>query len=643
MPIFPSDTSQTTNNDIINQPFTTVEIKSVIKMSKNNKSPGAEFFKHCHIDCINIIVDFLNIVLYTGLVPTEWCLGIINPIYKNKGPRSDPDNYRGITLLSCTCKLFTACINKRLSDYVQQDILGEEQAGFRHGYNTIDHIYVLQTIIELYQSVYKRVYCAFIDYRKAFDSLDRSYLCQKLLSYNVNGKIFHVIKNMYAKAKSCIKKDNLISGYFPSNIGVRQGDNLSPLLFALFINDFKHSIANTYPGLNIADSCYPTLNDNSIIFIKVFVLLYADDTIVLAENEHQLQIALDTVHQYCTRYNLSVNINKTKIVVFSRGKVRNFPMFKYGSSTIEVVSEYVYLGVTMMYSNKYAKAMKKQMDQARKAQFALLINARKLCLPIDIQCDMFEKVVSPILLYGSEVWGFSCTEMLEIFHRNFLKKILHLRPSTPNCMVYGELGVLPLQVAIDKRIIRYWFRLLCKHHSAYSYCIYRMALTLFSNDLYKTHWICKVKSILDNCGLSYMWENQCTLDNSTCKNIIFRHIDDIALNRWYTDLSVSSLCTFYRQFKQKLCFEKYLLMSNSRERISLTKYRCTNSKLPIYKHIYLYDSDICTLCNLNSKGDEYHYILICPSFRKERELYLKKILLYDTKHTQIYQSLLLYE
>ena len=176
----------------------------------------------------------------------------------------------------------------------------------------------------------------------------------------------------------------------------------------------------------------------------MFVLLYADDTIVLAENEHQLQTALDTVHQYCKRYNLSVHINKTKIVVFSRGKVRNFPMFKYDSSTIEVVSEYVYLGVTMMYSNKYAKAMKKQMDQARKKQFSLLINARKLCLSIDIQCDMFEKVVSPILLYGSEVWGFSCTEMLEIFHRNFLKKLLHLRPSTPNCMVYEELGVLPL-------------------------------------------------------------------------------------------------------------------------------------------------------------------------------------------------------
>ena len=79
-----------------------------------------------------------------------------------------------------------------------------------------------------------------------------------------------------------------------------------------------------------------------------------------------------------------------------------------------------------------------------------------------------------------------------------------------------------------------------------------------------------------------------------------------------------------RQFKQQLCFEKDLLMPNSRERISLGKYRCTNCKLPIYKHIYLYDSDISALCNLNSKGDEYHYILICPSFRREQKFYLKR-------------------
>ena len=95
--------------------------------------------------------------------------------------------------------------------------MGKEQAGFRVGYSTIDHIFVLQIIIELYQSVKKRVYCAFIDYRKAFDFVNRPLLWQKLLSYEINGKLFKVVKNMYDKAKSCIKKDTLWSHYFSCN------------------------------------------------------------------------------------------------------------------------------------------------------------------------------------------------------------------------------------------------------------------------------------------------------------------------------------------------------------------------------------------------------------------------------------------
>ena len=164
---------------------------------------------------------------------------IINPLLKNKGSVSDPDNYRGIILLSCTGILFTACLNCGLSCYVEDHILGQEQAGFRESYSTIDHIFVLQLIVELYQSVHKRVYCAFIDFRKAFDYINRSLLWHKLLSYNINGKLLNVVKNVYDKAKFCVKIDNLYSDYFPCNMGVRQGDNLSPLLFALFINDFS--------------------------------------------------------------------------------------------------------------------------------------------------------------------------------------------------------------------------------------------------------------------------------------------------------------------------------------------------------------------------------------------------------------------
>ena len=103
--------------------------------------------------------------------------------------------------------------------YVNDDILGREQAGFREGYSTIDHAFVLHLVIELYQSVRKRVFCAFIDYRKAFDSIDRSLLWQKLPSYNIHGKVFHIISEIYSKAKSCIRKDNMIFDYFMCNIG----------------------------------------------------------------------------------------------------------------------------------------------------------------------------------------------------------------------------------------------------------------------------------------------------------------------------------------------------------------------------------------------------------------------------------------
>ena len=141
-----------------------------------------------------MIVDCLNVVLNTGCVPTKWCSGIIRPLYKNTGPITDLDNYRGITLLSCTSKLFTACLNRRLSRYVDDNILGKEQAGFREGYSTTDYVFVLKHIIELYQSIHKRIYYVFIDYSKAFDTVDRALLWQKSLSLNIDGIFLNVIK-----------------------------------------------------------------------------------------------------------------------------------------------------------------------------------------------------------------------------------------------------------------------------------------------------------------------------------------------------------------------------------------------------------------------------------------------------------------
>ena len=193
------------------------------------------------------------------------------PLYKNKGERSDPDNYRGITLLSCMGKLFTALLNYRLTKYLDATgTIGDEQAGFRHGYSTIDHIFTLHAIIDLYLRRGKRLYIAFIDYRKAFDFVDRVSLWDKMIAMGINGNFLHIIYNLYEKAKSCVKSEGRLSDYFTCNTGVRQGENLSPLLFSIFLNDFEKHISKHYNGLSdVSEAAKQYLSDEDIEYFMV--------------------------------------------------------------------------------------------------------------------------------------------------------------------------------------------------------------------------------------------------------------------------------------------------------------------------------------------------------------------------------------
>ena len=175
-------------NEFINNDFTENKVKTQIKKLRNNKAPGIdliinEYIKNSPSQMITLITQLFNIILNSGIIPTDWTLGIIKPIYKNKGSPNDPENYRGITLLSCIGKLFTAVINTRLSNYLEGvGAIGDEQAGFREGFSTLDHIFVLHSLIDLYLKSKKRVYCALIDYKKAFDLIDRVSLWAKLIA-----------------------------------------------------------------------------------------------------------------------------------------------------------------------------------------------------------------------------------------------------------------------------------------------------------------------------------------------------------------------------------------------------------------------------------------------------------------------------
>ena len=278
------------HENAFNRRFTVEELRKITL--PNGKACGMdkiqnEYIRNCPDSFMEIITEFFNIILDTGLIPDEWCMAIIVPIFK-KGDVRNPDNYRGISLLSCMCKLFTTALNVRLTAYADEEgLIGEEQAGFRSGYSTADHIFTLHAIIELYKAASKRLYCAFVDYKKAFDMVDRTALWAKLLDLGVDGKLMRVIVNLYQKAKAVVRVCGRLTDSFPCNIGVRQGESLSPLLFALFLRDLNGYIATRYEGIpSLADQLLEIAQDDDELelYISLFILLYADDTIIMGLN-----------------------------------------------------------------------------------------------------------------------------------------------------------------------------------------------------------------------------------------------------------------------------------------------------------------------------------------------------------------------
>ena len=284
-----------------NSPILLPEIEKCILNLNNGKSSSPiddiinEYLKYSKELLLPLLTKLFNCVFDTGFVPVSWVKGVIIPVYKNKGDQNQVQNYWPITILhvSCLGKLFTSVLNKRLTKYLESNnLLNQNQAGIRSGNSCQDHIFTLHSLIEILKARNKKVFCAYVDFSSAFDTVNRASLWQKILAHNINGKISQVIYNMCSNIRSCVSLHGTFSAIFNFEKGVRQGENLSPILFSLFLNDMQKCIKSK-GGLGIE-----LTDDQNILWLKLLVLLYADDTVILSDNKHDFQISLNAFHSY---------------------------------------------------------------------------------------------------------------------------------------------------------------------------------------------------------------------------------------------------------------------------------------------------------------------------------------------------------
>ena len=261
---------------------------------------------------------------------------------------------------------------------------------------------------------------------------------------------------MYKNIKSNVHANNQSSAYFPCYSGVRQGENMSPFLFTIFINDLQSFLDKcALKGID-CDINYEEITS----YFKILILLFADDTVLFADSELELQHEINVFQDYCSIMKLTVNVSKTKIVIFTNARNSNPINYMFNLQPIEIVSEYKYLGIYLSKNGSFTLAKKKIAEQANKALFSLLKKTKDLDLPYDLQLDIFDKTIKPILLYGSEIWGTGNCDIIERVQLKYLKYIFKLKKSTPSHMIYGELGIMPIKTEIPARIVSFWSKVI---------------------------------------------------------------------------------------------------------------------------------------------------------------------------------------
>ena len=210
-----------------------------------------------------------------------------------------------------------------------------------------------------------------------------------------------IIRSMYTEVKSQVKHNNIISPVFFSNIGMRQEECLSSFLLSIYLNDIEEEI-----NLKGADGI-------DIGMVKLFLLLYADDIVLFVNSPDQLQRLLETLQNYCICWKLTVNTSKTKIVILRKGgRLPRDLRFIYNGDEVEIVKQFSYLGIVFTFGGSYHETPKSLVGQALKAIFAMNKYLYKFThLKPSHILDLFDKLISSILNYGSEVGFFFTTHL----------------------------------------------------------------------------------------------------------------------------------------------------------------------------------------------------------------------------------------
>ena len=440
------------------------EFDAAVKQLKNLKAPGLdgvwnEMIKHGGDRLRSILLRMFNACWSSGTVPEDWLTVNVRLLYKNKGSKNDFGNYRGLALQSNICKLFTRIMNNRLMEWLKDEqIISDTQAGFQKGRSCTEQLNAVNDCIITQWEKGQPLYALFYDCAKAYDTVDRASLLLKLWNYGIRGRMWRMIDTLYTNTKASISHNQHRSLIYEILQGVKQGCNLSPALYALFLNDLSRVLKTVDAGIWVKGAGEGDAT-------RVNHLLYADDLILLAESQAQLQKLADIVTEYAHKWRFEMNLKKTKVVVFEEEPSHRQQTCRITTRgrVIDMAQGYKYLGVhfSAFRRNRWEQHKEDVLGRIRKCiNVSHNFGTRKGKLPVKVAKLVFTALIRPTMDHGVEVWGPDDWPEAEVLQRKFYRQLVNGSSSFPILALEGDLGFAPMYKRWEMLKIRFMIRMM---------------------------------------------------------------------------------------------------------------------------------------------------------------------------------------
>ncbi len=613
------------SNSPLNAAITVDEVSQVVSAAQLNKASGldnipAEAYKFGGEPMLRALTALFNQVLESEHVPASWNHALIKPLFKSGDDRS-PSNWRPISLIPTVAKLFSSLICNRLQQHCDQHkVLSDQQYAFRAGRSIEEPLFILNELLH-HQCVElnNQVFVCAIDLSKAFDTVWRDGLMRRLFTVGVKGKLFRLIRNMYSHTTASVWLNNKRTLEFELKTGVRQGENSSPLLFSIYIDQLSAHIVKHFP----------TTKQVSIKGVHLTHLIYADDLLLFASGQERLQELMQIVADCFKQLRLSVNVKKTKVIVFSRQKSLNRNQFAFtiNSNPVEVVSEIKYLGVLFSQDLSFTSHQHERVSAASRRVLQLSwMSRRGTLLSVVNSIEAYELVVQPLLLFAAHLckYGRSVWKAAESVQHQAACKLLNAFRTTNTVAMQGELGWLTVKQRCDLQHLFYLSRL----HQFNSDTQIGQIVRLRMFRPQPGSWFHHTAQLVRHYNLTDEFDQLLLGGTVVWKQAVKRQVLLVSRREWLSRVQQSSRLRTYISLHTELRRADYLCLAEkelkeTKGRVQMTRLRVGCNTLAVDQGRLTRQSlqfRVCHNCLSNTVAveDECHVLLYCSAFSQWR-------------------------